>query len=104
MNKVTINGEAFFVNDGEILSDVLIKSEKNIDHPCGGMGKCKKCTVKVNGKEELSCQYVIKSDICVEFDDTKEIISGINESNNETDSENLCFVLANVIPKGKKIP
>ncbi len=93
MNKVTINGEAFFVNDGEILSDVLIKSGKNIDHPCGGMGKCKKCTVKINGKEELSCQYVIKSDICVDFDDTKEIISGINESNNETDSENLCFVL-----------
>lgn len=91
MNKVTINGEAFFVNDGEILSDVLIKSGKSIDHPCGGMGKCKKCTVKINGKEELSCQYIIQSDICVEIDtENKENTA---DAVCISQGESLCFVL-----------
>lgn len=91
MNKVTINGEAFFVNDGEILSDVLIKSGKSIDHPCGGMGKCKKCTVKINGKEELSCQYIIQSDICVEIDtENKENTA---DAVCISQCESLCFVL-----------
>lgn len=91
MNKVTINGKIFFANDGEILSDILIKSGTGIEHPCAGMGRCKKCIVKVNGKKELSCQYIIKSDICVEIDTE-------NKENTAaavciSQSENLCFVL-----------
>ena len=91
MNKVTINGEIFFANKGDRLSDVLIKSGKAVAHPCGGMGRCKKCIVRVNGKDELSCRYIIESDIYVEIDES-------NEANNEAvvsipEGEDLCFVL-----------
>lgn len=93
MHKVIINGETQYANDGTLLSDVLIKSGKGIDHPCGGMGTCKKCIVTVNGKKELSCQYIIKSDISVLLSDSSEIISeiGVNESGKLTD--NLCYAL-----------
>lgn len=93
MHKVIINGETQYANDGTLLSDVLIKSGKGIDHPCGGMGTCKKCIVTVNGKEELSCQYIIKSDMSVLLPESGEIISetGANETGKITD--NLCYAL-----------
>ena len=91
MNKVTVNGEIFFADNGERLSDVLIKSGNAVAHPCGGMGRCKKCTVKINGKEELSCRYVIKSDICVEIDTESE--EKTEDAVCISQSENLCFVL-----------
>lgn len=93
MHKVIINGETQYANDGVLLSEVLIKSGKGIDHPCGGKGTCKKCIVTVNGKKELSCQYIIKSDISVLLSDSSEIISetGANETGDLT--ENLCYAL-----------
>lgn len=93
MHKVIINGETQYANDGTLLSDILIKSGKSVDHPCGGKGTCKKCVVTVNGKEELSCQYIIKSDISVLLPDSGEIISetGANETGKITD--NLCCAL-----------
>lgn len=51
--------------EGRILADVLRENEVYVSHPCGGAGKCGKCLVKVNGKDELSCKYEIKSDISV---------------------------------------
>ena len=89
MNKVTINGEIFFANNGDVLSEVLIKSGKAVEHPCGGMGRCKKCTIIVNGKKELSCRYIINSDICVEFDERNETTDAVSI----TESKDLCFVL-----------
>ena len=91
MNRVTINGEIFFADNGEKLSEVLIKSGKSIAHPCGGMGRCKKCIVKINGKKELSCRYIISSDICVEFCEADEAQADTSEK--ITEAENLCFVL-----------
>lgn len=93
MHKVIINGEIQYADDGTLLSDVLIKSGKGVDHPCGGRGICRKCVVTVNGKEELSCRYRIKSDISVQLPDSGGIISetGANETGKITD--NLCFAL-----------
>ena len=93
MHKVTINGMVYFAQDGELLSVFLQKNGGNIPHPCAGKGICKKCLVTVNGKEELSCQYTIHSDIDV-F--TKEIpsvhsFSDTVVSNKKT--ENMCFAL-----------
>ncbi|MBQ2828102.1 MAG: 2Fe-2S iron-sulfur cluster binding domain-containing protein [Clostridia bacterium] len=62
MHKVIINGETKYAKDGTLLSDLLIKSGKGVDHHCGGRGTCRKCVITVNGKGELSCQYIIKSD------------------------------------------
>ncbi len=93
MHKVRLNNRTIEVPDGTILSDILIKSGKNLPHLCGGKGTCKKCLVLVNGKEELSCQYEIKSDIDIVLPETEEIISetGITESGEAT--ENCCFCL-----------
>lgn len=93
MHKVRINNETLLASDGEILSDILIKSGKAINHICGGKGICKKCSVIVNGKEELSCRYKIKSDIDVVLPENSEILSesGAEEGNEIT--ENCCFCL-----------
>lgn len=93
MHKVIINGETEYAENGTLLSDILMKSGKGVDHPCGGKGICEKCTVTVNGKDELSCRYIIKSDITVIIPEKHEILSetGADESGGLT--ENLCFAL-----------
>ncbi len=93
MHKVRFNNRILDVPDGTILSDILIKSGENLPHLCGGKGTCKKCLVMVNGKDELSCQYNIKSDIDVVLPPNDDIISetGVNETCEIT--ENCCFCL-----------
>ena len=76
MYKVKIGDEVIYAEGGEILSDVLLKHKKPVEHPCGGRGTCKKCKVNVNGKEELSCRYVINSDIEVSLSGTENIKIG----------------------------
>ncbi len=93
MHKIRLNNKTIEVADGTILSDILIKSGNNLPHLCGGKGICKKCLVSVNGKNELSCQYKIKSDIDVVLPESYEIQSetGAEECNEIT--ENCCFCL-----------
>ncbi|MBE6796685.1 MAG: DUF4445 domain-containing protein [Ruminococcaceae bacterium] len=93
MHKVTINGMVYFAQDGELLSVFLQKNGGNIPHPCAGNGICKKCLVTVNGKEELSCQYRIHSDIDVftKKMSTIQAFSGAVASHKRT--ENMCFAL-----------
>ncbi len=93
MHRVTINGEVLFAWEGELLSDVLIRHSDYVEHPCGGKGTCRKCLVTVNGKEELSCQYIIKSDITVALPAGNKVGSP-NEVKlpDEIDGE-LCYVL-----------
>ena len=82
------------VFEGEkLLGDLLGSSGVHIDKPCGGRGACKKCTVIVDGKEELACQYVVRTDAEVIVPDNKDIISvtGADESGVVTD--NLCLCL-----------
>ena len=93
MHKVILDGKALNVCTDTLLSEVLIKENKDIDHLCGGKGTCKKCLVWVNGKEELSCQYKIKSDIIVLTQKTGEIISETGAEETGSLTENLCFAL-----------
>ncbi len=93
MHKISINNEIILVPDGTILSDILIKSGKKVSHPCGGKGTCKKCLVFVNGKEELSCQYQVKSDINVVIPENSEILSVTGAKESGAVTENCCFVL-----------
>ena len=78
---------------GEKLSDVLIKNGFSVSHPCAGKGMCKKCTVLVNGKNELSCQYKICADAEVILPEKEEILSFCGEYTSAVVSENLCFAL-----------
>ncbi len=93
MKKVTINGQLFFAAENEKLSDILIKNNKTTTHECGGKGLCKKCKVFVNGKEELSCQYRIKSDIEVVTLQNGEIVSATGSEETAHLTKNTCFAL-----------
>ena len=86
--KIKVNEKIISVDKGTRLSDVL-----DIEKPCGGKGTCGKCKVKVNGREELACQYVVNSDVTVETREKNAIVSetGTDESGRLT--ENLCFAL-----------
>ena len=93
MHKVSFNNRIVEVADGTILSDILMKSGEVLPHPCGGKGNCRKCLVLVNGKEELSCQYKIKSDIVVVLPENDDIFSetGVEESRKVTQNTCLCL-------------
>lgn len=93
MHKVSINGKTEYAPTGTLLSDLLKKTDADISHPCGGLGICKKCTVMVNGRAELSCRYRIESDITVILPEKEEIVSQPGEYEEGRITENLCFVL-----------
>lgn len=93
MHKVKVNGKILYAEDGQLLSDVLITSGERIEHICGGKGICKKCLVTVNGKEELSCRYAVRSDVSVELNTLGEIASCTGLSEDSDAAENLCCVL-----------
>ncbi len=93
MHKVRLNNRIIEVPDGTNLSDILIKSGENLPHLCGGKGNCKKCLVLVNSKEELSCQYKIKSDIDVVLPENDNIFSKTGAVESGTITENCCFCL-----------
>ncbi len=93
MKKAIIDGKAVFAKQGELLSEILTKHGFDTEHICGGKGRCKKCRVLVNGKEELSCQYKIENDIVVEAAKEGAIYSesGLKETGKKT--ENMALVL-----------
>lgn len=95
MHKVTIiqkeKNRIVYAENRKKLSSVLIKNGFCMDHPCGGKGICRKCSVFVNGKTELSCKFEINSDITVVLPCEAEIlsVSGASETGKATD--NVCF-------------
>jgi uncharacterized 2Fe-2S/4Fe-4S cluster protein (DUF4445 family) len=93
MPEITLKNKILHAEKGEKLSDILMKSGIYVDHPCGGKGMCKKCAVLVNGKAELSCQYVVNSDIEVTLPQTYTIVSETGIENTFTKTENMCFCL-----------
>lgn len=93
MCKIKINDEILFAEKGELLSDILIRNGKSVEHPCGGKGTCRKCKVYVDGREELSCQYRVNSDVSVSFFSQSEIISETGTEIKDENTENACFCL-----------
>lgn len=93
MHKVTVNGKILFCEDGAVLGDIIDISDSSFHHPCGKKGICKKCTVTVNGKEELSCKYRIHSDIDVLFSEDEKIASDSGIELTADLSSEQCFVL-----------
>lgn len=53
------------------LSDLFTNGNISVEHPCAGRGVCKKCLVKVDGRDVLSCRYFIDSDITVQIPEEK---------------------------------
>ncbi len=93
MHKIKINNNIIYALDGEKLSDVFIKNGIPHEHPCGCKGTCKKCTVVVDGKRELSCKYIVKSDIAVQLLKCGEILSETGAEISENQTQNMCYCL-----------
>lgn len=79
--------------NGELLSAVLLSGGFAVSHPCGGHGICKKCTVTVNGKPELSCTYSVNSDITVNLDNISRTVAVTVESDGGTTDANSFLAL-----------
>ncbi len=84
MAIITVNGRPCKGEMGERLSEVLIREGFAVDHPCGGRGSCKKCTVLVDGAEALSCQYRILGDITVLLKEAEAISAPVGSAMPET--------------------
>ncbi len=93
MHRIKLRDKEILCGDGELLSDVLIRAEVSAEHPCGGRGICRKCVVKVNGREELSCKYRVRSDIFLEIPERGEMVSETGADMTGRRTENLCFAL-----------
>ncbi len=87
------NEKLITVEKGTVLMNVLKENNTAVEHLCGGIGLCKKCVVLVNGKQELSCKYVINEDIIVEENVQGDIasFSGVLETGKI--GKNNCFCL-----------
>ena len=91
MNKsihVNINGTVVLAKAGTLLSDIL-----DIEKPCGGKGSCGKCRVRVNGRDELACRYVITSNIEVVAPQREEILSETGITPESDNRGRLCLAL-----------
>ncbi len=93
MYKVTIGKKTLYAQGGELLSDILKREGFPHEHPCGGKGTCKKCTITVNGKEELSCQYKINSDVTVSTPKNVDVTDAIRLNSMEGESASLVLDL-----------
>ena len=80
--------------EGEhLLGELLSESGMYVEHPCGGKGSCKKCTVLLNGEAVLTCQYRISSDATVIIPQKEEMlsVSGAKETGRLTENAVLCL-------------
>ena len=93
MCKIKINDEIIFAEKGELLSDILVRNGKSVEHPCGGKGTCRKCKVLVNGREELSCQYRVSGDVSVSLFLQSEILSETGVTVSGENTKNMCLCL-----------
>ncbi len=50
---------------GTDLREALRRAGIFLDAPCGGQGKCRKCSVRVDGEEVLACQTAVGRDVTV---------------------------------------
>ena len=65
MCKVRLGDRILEAKRGERLIELLQRYGIEAPHPCAGRGSCGKCRVLVDGREELSCKYVVEGDVTV---------------------------------------
>ncbi len=65
MCKVKVGGKTLMAEEGELLSELLMRHGISAPHPCSGRGVCKKCRAIADGEEILTCRYRICRDVDV---------------------------------------
>ena len=97
MNRVVIkqngNDTVIYAENGEKLSDLLMRNGTSAVHPCAGNGKCGKCTVLVDGERCLSCRYIIMNDIEVVIDNEEKILTSEKQAESLNNSDSVCLAL-----------
>ncbi|MBR5753165.1 MAG: 2Fe-2S iron-sulfur cluster binding domain-containing protein, partial [Clostridia bacterium] len=58
--------ERYTVKQPTNVLELLRENGVALSAPCGGLGACGKCLVRVNGKEVLACQTVVTEDCVIE--------------------------------------
>lgn len=58
-------GRKLSAQPGENLLTLLRSANLAPEAPCGGNGKCGKCTVLIGGKPVLACGYTVSGDVTV---------------------------------------
>jgi len=68
-HKITVapSKKIITVSHGANLLKTLRNAGLSPDAPCGGIGKCGKCKVIIDGWEYLACRYTVESDITVQL-------------------------------------
>ena len=56
------------------LLELLRENGVAIEAPCGGLGTCGKCVVRLDGKDVLACQTTVTEDCTVEVPETEETV------------------------------
>ena len=73
--RITVlpEGSIMTAKAGAVLLDVLREAGCFVDAPCGGQGKCGKCTAWVDGTAVKSCHYIVNRDMTVELPKTEKL-------------------------------
>lgn len=66
------SGQRIAVEHGVTLHQGLQSAGVLLDAPCGGNGRCGKCTVIIDGKEQLACQIPVMDSMEVSLPQEKE--------------------------------
>lgn len=93
MCKVMVGERTLTARKGERLMELLVRYGIESPHPCGGRGSCEKCRVLVDGREALSCRYVIEGDVTVTLTAASEIEVTLIEGDCEPLGEGAFFAL-----------
>ena len=93
MCKVKIGERILTASVGERLIDLLQRYGIEAPHPCAGRGSCGKCRVLVDGREELSCKYVIEGDVTVTLSGRSGLDVTVLGDIGERSCEDLFFAL-----------
>lgn len=81
------------VDKGTHFSDILGKEKIHFYHPCGGTGKCGKCGVIINGRQELSCRYIVNEDITALIPQTDFIETSAVKDDSSASSDEISVAL-----------
>ena len=93
MCNVKIGERTFTAKKGERLMELLIRCGIESPHPCAGKGSCGKCKALVNGREILTCKYMIEGDVEVVLTERDELDVKVMTECEIASSEGLFYAL-----------
>lgn len=93
-----LKGKRVKVESGISLLEAAVLAGVLIDALCGGRGTCKKCKIKIAGKEVLACQTKVNSDlkVCVPKQSKPHITGRIKSGNKINIAKSVSFTQGDI--------